>query len=474
MVAIDLGSHNVAVGVGTRDDDGKLALVDVAVKPVDGVVRGEIRNIEQVAKAIREALDELETRLGIKITEAYTGISGQHIRCARNSYYVFVGGDGEIREKEVQMLRDNMRNVQAPDGQRILDFIPLNYVIDSDEEVADPVGMYGKKLEATFNFIIGEASAISRLEKALGKVDVRLAGLHINPLVAAEAVVLPDEKELGVAVLDMGAGTTDICIYHDRIPRHIGVVPLGSDMINKDIRSFGILERYIEELKVKYGSAVPENASADRLIKVPGRTPREPKEISFFNLATIISSRLRDILDYAMEEIRRAGYEGRLGAGLVLTGGAAQMKDIDKMVRDYTGMDVRIASPDVQLAEESRAMGADTGFSTLVGLLLKGMQSGKPGMAAAGAPRPIADPASAFTGRTGVFPGAKAAPAPAPEAPRRQAAPEQPVTPPPAPKFEEDFADEGDEKPRKKKRNPISKIFDSITKQFDVIDDNEI
>ncbi len=458
--AIDLGSSNVVVMVGSRDDEGKLVIDEVAVRPVEGVVRGEIKNIEQVAKSIREAVDEVEANLGIKISEVLTGISGQHIKCAKDSYYVYVGRDGEIREDDVQKLRDNMRNVQAPDGERILDVIPQYYTIDDEESVSDPVGMFGQKLEGIFNFTIAESNAISRLEKALGKVELKLSQLYINPLVAADAVVLPDERELGVAVLDMGAGTTDICIYHDKIARHVGVVPLGSDMINKDIRAYGILERYIEDLKTKYGSALSDHASQDKLIKVPGRTPREPKEISFYNLATIIEARIQDMLDYALAEIKRSGYEGRLAAGLVLTGGCAQMKDIDLLVKAYTGLDVRVASPDVHVAEESRDAAADTRLATAVGLLLKGMQSGKTGKVETA--RRIQTPA----------------PAPATAAPQAAAPqPQRPVRPAPAPEepvFDKPFDEDGeedDEKPRKKRANPFSKLINSLTRQFDVIDD---
>lgn len=457
IVAVDLGSSNVVVMVGARGENGKVHIVDVAVKEVQGMLRGEIKNIEGVAKSIREAVDELESRLSIRISEAYTGISGQHIKCAKNSYYVYVGRDGEIREEDVQKLNDSMRNVQAPDGEKILHIIPQNYIVNDEEEVADPVGMFGQKLEATFNFVIGDNSAVSRLEKALMKVGIRQAQMFLNPLVSAEAVVLPDEKELGVAVVDIGAGTADICIYHDKIARHVSVVPLGADIINKDIRSYGILERYVEDLKVKYGSALSENASADKVIKVPGRTSRDPKEISFKNLAAIIEARMQDILDYVMMEIKQAGYENKLAAGLVLTGGCAQLRDIDLMVKNYTGLDVRIAAPDVNVDEESAELAADTRLSTAVGIVMKGLESGRAGgvetirristAPAAGTVRPAA-PA--------VRPGVQAPPA-------AEAGGEEPAA-----------GAEEKAKKKKEKRNPFSKLFKNITDMFDVVDDNEI
>ncbi len=470
------------MAVGSRDQDGNPVVEYVACRPAEGVVKGEIRNIEQASQSIREAIMQAEAALDIRITDAYAGVSGPHIRSAHSSYYVFVGGDGEIREKEVQMLRDNMSNMQAPDGQRILEFMPLNYVIDSEEQVTNPVGMYGKKLEATFNFILGEATATSRIEKAMDKVGVTLTDLFINPLAAAEAVVTPDEKELGVAVLDMGAGTTDICIYFDKTARHIGVVPLGADVINKDIRSFGILERYIERLKVEYGSAQPERADADKLIKVPGRTPRDPKEVSFRNLATIINSRLQDILDYAAAEIRAAGYEGKLGAGLVITGGCAATKDLEAMIREYTGMEVRIAAPDVQVSETCGAGASDPRFATAIGLLLRGMSSARPAhngnmhTISAGTrlrdAAPTAAPAKQQPARPAPAPAAAPAPVPQPqpEPPMRK----QQSAPEPEPTADVVFEQDDRDQSKGRKRNPFSALMDKISRQFDIVDDNEI
>ena len=373
-IAIDLGSSHVVAMAGFRGEEGKVHVDDVAVKEVEGMMHGEIRNIELVAKSIREVVSELEKRLGIRVSEAYTGISGQHIKCAKHSYHVFVGRDGEISKDDVEKLNESMRNVQAPEGEKILHIIPQHYIIDDRDEVPDPVGMFGRKLEATFHFVLGEHVPVSRLENALMRVGVRQVQMYINPLVTADAVVLPDEQELGVAVVDIGAGTTDVTIYHDKIVRHVGVIPLGAETINRDIRSYGILERYVEDLKVKYGSAVPDNTSAEKVIKVPGRTP---KEISFHTLAAIIEARLQDIFDFVMGEIRQAGYENRLTAGIVLTGGCAQLNDIDLMVKNYTRLDVRIALPDVCVDEASLELVDDARFATAVGILKKGIESGR-------------------------------------------------------------------------------------------------
>lgn len=387
VVAIDLGSNNVVVAVGKRGSGDKMIVEAVVSRPSKGVARGEIKNVEQAAQSIKEAVDEIQQKLGITVHEAYTGISGSHIKCAKQPYFVYVSNDdGEIFPEDVRKLNESMRDVKAPDGHDLLHIIPQLYMVNEDEETADPVGMFGKTLGSTFTLIVGEKVILSRLEKALQKVGIRKAGVFINPLAAAEAVTFPDEKDLGVTVVDMGAGTTDVCIYKDGIVRYIGIIPLGVDAINKDIRSFGIMERYIEELKTKYGCAVPELVDGDKLVKVPGRTPSDHKDISFRNLSTIIRERLIDIFDYVTEEIKAAGYDGQLAAGIVLTGGGANTAEVARLAEERTGYEVRVATPETIVDEHDREMVADPCNSAAVGILAMAIGSGATGGTTAGAP----------------------------------------------------------------------------------------
>ena len=376
IVAIDLGSNTVVTVVGTREDDGKIRIVDSEISAVQGMLRGEIKNIEFVAKSIKDTVDAIEGRLGIKIKEAYAGISGQHIRSVKHPYYVFVGRDGEIREEDVQKLHDSMRNVQAPDGETIIQIIPQNYIIDDEEETSNPVGAFGKKLAATFSVIMGDSTAVKRIERAFARTEIGLGGMFLNAVASAEAVASEDEKEEGVAVVDIGGGTTDVTIIQKNIVRHVAVIPMGGNLINKDIRSYGILERHVENLKVKYGSAMRDKVQSEKFITTPGLNARVPKEISFQNLAAIIEARMLDIIDFVKEEIKNSGYEDRLGAGVVLTGGCAQLKDLDALFKSYTGIDVRIATPDVKLTEECLELVNNPALATAVGLLLKGCECG--------------------------------------------------------------------------------------------------
>ena len=373
IVAIDLGSNTVVAVVGTKTEDGKIRILDKEISTVQGagMVRGEIKNIDLVSQSIKNAVNAIEERMGIRITEAYTGISGQHIRSVKQPYYVFASRGDEIRQEDVRQLHDSMRNVPAPDGEKILQIIPQNYIIDDKEETANPVGTFGNKLASTFNIILGDTVAINRLEMALKRVNIAPLGLYLNAIASGEAVLTPDEKEEGVAVIDIGGGTTDVVVYQDNIIRHVGIVPMGGNVINKDIRSYGILEKHVESLKTRYGEAMRDAAQPDKYITTPGLSAKASKEISAQNLAAIIEARMLDIIDFAIEEIKKSGYHDKLGAGVVLTGGGAQLKHVDLLFKSYTGLDARVAGAESNLDESSLESAGSPALTTAIGLLMK-------------------------------------------------------------------------------------------------------
>lgn len=377
IVAIDLGSSNVSIVAGSKRGE-ELRIEAVATVPTQGVCRGEIVNIIHVSEAISKGIKDIEGKLGIKINDAYTGISGQHIQCAKYPYYIFVGGNGEIRDEDVRNLNDGMRNMQAPMGERILERMPQNYLIDdSDEEVSDPVGRFGQKLASTFNFVLGSNEPIDRLAMALRKIGLTQLKPYVNALASAEAVVLPEEKEEGVAILDIGAGTTDLCIYYNNIVRYVGVIPLGADVINKDIRHYGIPGEKIEKLKCQHGCALPENASEKLVVEIPKHNGKI--QISLRNLAVIIESRLLDIIKFVKEEIEESGWKEKLGLGLVITGGCANLKDIDKLFTRETGMEVRIASQTVLESDDEEIAAAlgNPALASAVGVFVRAAAAGK-------------------------------------------------------------------------------------------------
>ena len=483
-VAVDLGSSNVVVAVGEKAAEGQMEVASIVSKPVEGVNAGKIENIELVSRAIREAMSEAEEQLGIRITEAYAGISGDFVRCARHTDHVFVyDPQNGVNQKDVDALFDRMRNVQAPDDETIMERVPQNYVVDDNQEVKNPVGSFGKKLSSTFNFILCLRTPMQRLDMALKRLGIKMLGVTSNAIATAEAVLLPDEKEEGVAVVDIGGGVTDVAVYYRNVVRYIATIPMGAMAINRDIRTMSVPEKHVESLKQKYGSAVADLAPEDKLIRVNGRTAREAKDILLRNLATVIEARATDIAEFVLQEIRDSGYAGKLAYGIVLTGGSAKLKDVDELFRRVTGMDVRIASAETGVAEESREKVVDPAYATAVGILLKGAEQG----ACAVIERPASPASRSVEPRPGFQPRQ---PQDVPEfrhMPRFQQPAQGPASAAAQPASDEDAAARGQEREDEQLKAPViepkrkrdwgsifQKTFDKINKSFTAAEDEEI
>ena len=483
-VAVDLGSSNVVVAVGEKAAEGQMEVASIVSKPVEGVNAGKIENIELVSRAIREAMSEAEEQLGIRITEAYAGISGDFVRCARHTDHVFVyDPQNGVNQKDVDALFDRMRNVQAPDDETIMERVPQNYVVDDNQEVKNPVGSFGKKLSSTFNFILCLRTPLQRLDMALKRLGIKMLGVTSNAIATAEAVLLPDEKEEGVAVVDIGGGVTDVAVYYRNVVRYIATIPMGAMAINRDIRTMSVPEKHVESLKQKYGSAVADLAPEDKLIRVNGRTAREAKDILLRNLATVIEARATDIAEFVLQEIRDSGYAGKLAYGIVLTGGSAKLKDVDELFRRVTGMDVRIASAETGVAEESREKVVDPAYATAVGILLKGAEQG----ACAVIERPASPASRSAEPRPGFQPRQ---PQDVPEfrhMPRFQQPAQGPASAAAQPASDEDAAARGQEREDEQLKAPViepkrkrdwgsifQKTFDKINKSFTAAEDEEI
>lgn len=428
IVAVDLGSHAVVVAVAAKQEDGNLEIVSLVSKPIKGVTIGRIGNIELVSQALGEAIEEAGQQAGIRIVEAYAGISGEFVRCARHTDFVYVSDyQNGVVQSDVHSLFARMNNLQAPEDEQIMERIPQRYMIDDQHEVADPVGEFGQKLSATFNFILCQKTPIQRLDMALKRVGVKKLGVIPNTLATALAVLSADEKEDGVAVVNLGADVTDVTICHRGIVRYIGSIPIGSSAIDRDIRSMGVQERFITQLKHRYGSAVAANVPEEKVIRVQGMPPRrEARDILLRNLATVIEARAQDIVDLVRDELRYSGYADNLGYGLVLTGGSANLTDIDELFRRSLNMEVRVAVPDISLTEESCAKVNDPQYATVVGLLMQGAERSVNGVGYAELPpeKRVVEP------QQPVKPTQPTPPTP----PRRE--PVQPVKPEPKPVVE--------------------------------------
>ncbi len=426
VVAIDLGTSNVVVAVGETTTDKKLKLLAVTSSPSAGVEGGQIVNIALVGDAVDKAVDQIETSLNIRITEAYIGVSGDFIRCSSLTDHVFATDDQNgICQADVDAIFDRMRNVKSPAGEIIMEINPQSYTVDNGLEVKNPIGSFGRKLYSTFNFTLCEEEPLNRFKRALTLRGINPLKVFSGAMTTYHSVVTPDEKEDGVAVVDLGAGKTDVCVIYKDTVRYIASIPMGGDIIDQDIQTMGVLEKHIETLKHRYGSALADLIETDMKIRVPFSRQRFT-EILLSNLATAIEARLMDIAEFVRQEIKDSGFSHKIYS-VVLTGGGAKLKSVDELFRRTLKMDVRIATPTVNIEPESQEIADDAAHSNVIGLLLRGLKEGECNIVERQAP--LAQPAQQSTAFTP--PVAQSTPAQQPVA-----QPQQSYQPTPTPQDE--------------------------------------
>ena len=378
IVAIDIGSSEVVVAVGSLAESGAVNVEAIVSEHTEGMVAGLVDNSQMVADALRRARTRAEEQAGVSIVEAYVSISGKFVRCARYTDYVFVkDAENRISKHDLTALHEErMSNVKAADGETIMDFFPLCYKSDSGQEMKNPVGSYSKQLSATYNFILCEHMAKDRLRRVFMDVGIRIKDLYAGAAVVAESVVNTDERDEGVAIVDIGSGVTDVSIYYGGVLCYIASIPIGGSALNTDIRMYDgyIPPRLIESLKCQLGSAVV-SLTPDEMIQVRSRN-RNLKSIPRLNLASVIEARMTDIAEYVWKEIRDAGYGKKLGAGIVLTGGVADLANVAELFHRVTGQETRTACPEIGITSESFEMVATPKYTLAVSLLLRGAQAG--------------------------------------------------------------------------------------------------
>jgi len=376
VAAIDIGTTKIVSIVGSKNDHGKLEVLAISKAPSKGVKRGVVQNIEETVNAIKSTIEEVQGTSGVAFSEVFVGIAGQHIKSIRNRGYINREFDeDEITKEDIKRLLEDMERIPIDVGEEIIHVLPQNFIVDHETGVKNPVGMSGRRLEGNFHIVIGRVASARNIEKCVNRVGLEINELILEPLASSEAVLTSDEKEAGVALVDIGGGTTDVAVYYDNVIRHTAVIPFGGNVITNDIKEgCAILSRQAESLKMQYGSALGDIAPEEKVVTIPGISGREPKEISFKNLAYIIQSRMEEIIDAVTFEIQNSGYFDKLAAGIVLTGGGALLKHLPQLVKFRTGMDVRIGLPNLHLAGD---VGDDINqpmFSTSIGLVLKGFE----------------------------------------------------------------------------------------------------
>lgn len=376
VVALDIGTTKVCCLAGRKTEHGKIEVIGIGKVESVGVLRGVVSNIEKTVTAIREAVEIAERQAGIKFRDVHVGIAGQHIKSLQHRGILTRESDHtEINDRDIDRLVNDMFKLVLPPGDKIIHVFPQEFTVDNEQGITDPVGMCGVRLEANFHIITGQITAINNIYRCIEKAGLRVNDLTLEPIASAASVLSEEEKQAGVALVDMGGGTTDITIFHEGIIRHTAVIPFGGNVITSDIKEgCTVMQPQAEKLKVKFGSALSGEVFDNRIITIPGLKGRDHKEISEKNLSRIIQARMEEILDYVLWEIRRSGFERKLIGGIVLTGGGALMNHLDKLTELHTAMSCRIGVPVEHLAHGYRENLGSPIFSTAIGLLQRGLE----------------------------------------------------------------------------------------------------
>jgi len=375
IVGLDIGTTKIACIVGTKNEFGKIDIMGYGKTESIGVKRGVVANIENTVQSIRKAVQMAEEKSGVAIKYVNVGIAGQHIKSHQHRGSIIRDDeDKEITMKEIDSLTQNMYKLSMAPGEEIIDVIPQDYIIDNEGGIREPVGMLGNNLEAKFHIIIAQTASAKNIYKCIKKADLEMVNLILEPIASAEAVLSEEEKEAGVVLVDIGGGTTDIAIFQDNIIRHSAVIPFGGDIVTEDVKEgCTIIKKHAEELKVKFGSALASENRDDEVVAIPGLRGRPPKEITLKNLASIIQARMEEIIDQVFFEIKNSGFEKKLIAGIVMTGGGSQLKHIDQLAEFTTGMATRIGYPNEHLAKDVVEEMASPMYATGIGLVIEGI-----------------------------------------------------------------------------------------------------
>lgn len=376
IAAIDLGTTKVACLVGEKTLYG-IKIIAYGQAPSKGVLRGEVVNIQHVLDSMRPVVMEVEAAIGEKLNEVFVGIAGQHIRCCSSASETTRKNPEElITKEEIDNITQDKYGMFLQNGEKVLHVIPQSYNIDDFMGVTEPVGMIGSQICANFKMFVGKSNSAQFSRNVISRAGLTLNELILEPLASAKAVLSDEEQEVGVVMVDIGGGTTDLLVVQDNIIRHTAVIPFGGNIITEDIRTgCGISFKYAEQLKIQYGSCYSEYAPANKTIIIPGIGGRESREISFKVLSGIIEARVTEIFEAVAYEIERSGYKDQIKGGIVLTGGSAQLQNIRDLSNLVTGMETRVAAPGSDIiTSDSVEQVFHPGMSTAVGLVLKGFE----------------------------------------------------------------------------------------------------
>ena len=376
MIGLDIGTTKISVMIGRKNQYGKLEILGTGRAVSHGVARGIVANIDKTVASIKQAVDEAKQKSGLEIDEVFIGIAGQHIKSLQHRGEIVRDNiDVEINKADIEKLKSNMFKLITIPGEEIIHVIPQEYTVDGEDGIQDPKGMSGVKLEANFHVITAQVGAVRNIMRCVEKAGLTPKELVLESFASAVSTLDDDEKKEGVALVDIGGGTTDVAIFLDNIIRHTAVIPFGGNVITQDIKTgLSILEKQAELLKIKFGSAVYTEDQENVIISIPGLRGRDPKEIAVKNPSEIIGARYKEIIDLVYHQIKASGYENKLMTGIVLTGGGSQIRNLKQLVAFITGKETRIGYPNEHMGSESRDTVVSPMYATSVGLVLKGFE----------------------------------------------------------------------------------------------------
>jgi cell division protein FtsA len=376
IVGLDIGTTKIAAIAGRKNEFGKLEIIGFGRANSNGVKHGQVLNIDETIKAIKMALDNCyASNPNLDISEVYVGIAGHHIKSLQTrGDIVRHQNEEEISQKEIDQLIADQYKTYIPAGDQIIDVIPQEFTVDNFQNIPNPIGYGGVKVGANFHIITGDKNAIRNINRAVEKSGLRTKDLVLQPLASSSAVMGQEDLEAGVAIVDIGGGTTDLAVFYEGILKHTVVIPFGGENITNDIKTgLGVLKTQAEQMKVQFGSALSNEAKANAVITIPGLRGMPPKEISVKNLANIIQARMSEIMDFVTFHLKQVGLDNKmLNGGIVLTGGGAQLKHLIQLTEYTTGLNARIGYPNEHLAPGHIEELAKPTYSTCIGLILKG------------------------------------------------------------------------------------------------------
>lgn len=368
IVGLDIGTSKVVAIVGEVTADGRIEVVGIGSHPSRGLKKGVVVNIESTVQSIQRAVEEAELMAGCQIHSVYVGIAGSHIR-GMNSHGIVAIRDREVVKGDIERVIDAAQAVAIPADQKVLHILPQEYIIDNQEGVKEPLGMSGVRLEAKVHLVTGATTAAQNIEKCVRRCGLEVDDVILEQLASSYAVLTDDEKELGVCMVDIGGGTTDMAIFIDGSIRHTAVIPIAGDQVTNDIAmALRTPTQNAEEIKIKYACALTQLAGAEQTIKVPSVGDRPPRDLQRQSLAEVVEPRYEELFTLVQAELRRSGFEDMIAAGVVLTGGTSKMEGVVELAEEIFHMPVRLAAPQgvTGLAEIVK----NPIYATGVGLLL--------------------------------------------------------------------------------------------------------